>query len=359
VLTQIDQNPVLRAVLDEEDRLSELMYNQSSPSVRYKWPLKCWSLSGVLMYKPVPLVEDFFIEIRTIQVKEIAREHTVHLSSFNVGAILSMHTVYYHLDEPGDVSVVHLFNKQAVTEGSAWHCSKLMLLYYMYQDYACKLSDAQFRRLPPATTTLPVFVDSRYGYSYTLGYRHLAPPSPLFMYCLDQCMSSHMFGHVEVELHRCYYDNEMHEKLFVIIPALAQYFLMPTTQEIYNLKKLMSVEINCTVTNGCSGHRNWPVHKLDVNISHTDPVLLRQLAEAEIRWLDAMEVCAAVVFLLTACVTLWSFKTALRAVGILADRLFRQNTDPVEVIENLNDEHACMMWCPVTGNFDVYVIGRD
>jgi hypothetical protein len=45
----IDQNPELRAVLDEEDRLGRaVLYNRSSPAARYNWPLKCWSMSNTV-----------------------------------------------------------------------------------------------------------------------------------------------------------------------------------------------------------------------------------------------------------------------------------------------------------------------
>jgi hypothetical protein len=69
---QMDQNPVLRAVLDEEDRLSALLYNQSSPAVRYRWPLQCWSLSSALY--PVDLDPILFTTKCTVELKEGPRE---------------------------------------------------------------------------------------------------------------------------------------------------------------------------------------------------------------------------------------------------------------------------------------------
>jgi hypothetical protein len=169
-----------------------------------------------------------------------------------------------------------------------------------------------------------------------------------------------MFGRLEVEIHRWYYDHDLQETIFAVIPYPEAYVLVPTTQEIYNLPKLMSYEINCFNDAGrCSIRRNWPSLYRNLNISHAEPVLLNRLAQAEMRWLDTAEACAAVTFLAIVYLTLKVFETALCALGTAVHRLVSRNADSTDINARLNNELALMVMLPHTVSFHVYLSMED
>jgi hypothetical protein len=146
------------------------------------------------------------------------------------------------------------------------------------------------------------------------------------MYLLEQCLTADMFGRLQVEIHRWYYDHELQKLVFVIIPVPRQYFLVPTTQENYNPYKLMSYEMNCSCAlNGTLAiQRNWPVSTAEKNFSQAiDPGLLKRLAEAEIFWLDAIEICAACLALVVFCIHV---KCVLLYVEMLTDQTYLAET---------------------------------